>query len=181
MKNVFKMTLMLATVMLLASCNSKRSEYDPYKIEGGKSVKQDVSNKVFEIDFKQTEDNLKTIHVNFNGKNSYDAIFDTGCSSVLISSMEAMDMIKQGTLKDSDERAPIRVRLADGSIVQQRVFNLREVTVIDKNGKSHTLRDIAATLEPNMTAAILIGSSVIDNLAKNSYAVDLRKKVIRFE
>lgn len=182
MKKTVQTTLMLITVLLLASCNSKRSEYDPYKYEmkGGKK-KQEVSNNVFEIDFKQTDSNLKTIHVNLNGKNSYDAIFDTGCSGILISPMEALDMMKQGTLRDSDERPPIPVQMADGSIVQKRVFNLREVTIMDKNGKPHTLKDIAAILEPNMEAAILVGSSVIDNLAKKSYTVDLRKKVIRFE
>lgn len=170
----------MATMLLLASCNSKKSEYDPYKISGGKG-KQEISKTAFEIDFKQTESSLKTIHINLNGSNSYDAIFDTGCSGVSISVIEAMDMIKQGTLHQSDEGTPISVQIADGSTAQKRVFNLREVTVMDKNGKPHTLRDIAATLEPNMEAAILIGSSVIDNLAKKSYTVDLKKKVIRFE
>lgn len=180
MKKLIQTSFVLATILFLASCNSKKNEYDPYKISGGKG-KQEVSKTMFEIDFKQTEHRVKTIHINLNGSNSYDAIFDTGCSGVSISVIEAMDMMKQGTLKDTDEGTPIVVQFADGSTAKKRVFNLREVTVIDKNGKPHTLRDIAATLEPNMEAAILIGSSVIDNLAKKSYTVDLKKKVIRFE
>ena len=180
MKKLIQTSFVLATILLLASCESKKSEYDPYKIGGGKA-KQEVSKTMFEISFKQTEHQLKTIHINLNGNNSYDAIFDTGCSGVSISLIEAMDMVKQGTLKESDEKTPVSVQMADGSVAQKRVFNLREVTVMDKNGKPHTLRDIEATLEPNMEAAILIGASVIDNLAKKSYTVDLRKKVIRFE
>lgn len=179
MKKYVFMTLTVFGLML-SSCNSKKSEYDPYKIGGGKA-KKEISKSAFEIDFKQTETNLKTIHINLNGNNSYDAIFDTGCSGVSISVIEAMDMIKQGTLNQDDEGTPISVQIADGTVTQKQVFNLREVTLMDKNGTPHTLRDIAATLEPNMEAAILIGSSVIDNFAKKSYTVDLKKKVIRFE
>lgn len=172
--------LFVAATVLLSSCNSKKDEYDPYKISGGKS-KKEVSKTAFEIDFKKTASNLKTIHINLNGNNSYDAIFDTGCSGLSISVQEALDMVKQGTLNASDELSPVAVEIADGSKSIRRVFNLREVTVMDKNGQPHTLRDIAATLEPNQSAEILIGSSIIDNLAKKSYTVDLKKKVIRFE
>lgn len=175
-----QLSILLVAVMSLIACNSKKSEYDPYAISGGKA-KQEVSKTSFEISYKQTESNIKTIHINLNGNNSYDAIFDTGCSTLLISLQEAMDMLKQGTLSLSDELSPITVQIADGSIAQKRVFNLREVTVMDKNGKPHTLRDIAATLEPNMEADILVGSAIIDNLAKKSYTVDLKKKVIRFD
>lgn len=180
MKMGTKTLLFTVAVVLLSSCDSKKSEYDPYKISENKE-KKEVSKTAFEIDFKKTPSNLKTIHINLNGNNSYDAIFDTGCSGVSISAQEAYDMIKQGTLHASDEQSPIAVQIADGSTSMKQVFNLREVTVMDKNGKPHTLRDIAATVEPNMSAEILIGSSVIDNLAKKSYTVDLNKKVIRFE
>lgn len=171
---------MVAAILLLTSCDSKRYKYEPYKREMSGN-KQEISKTTFEIDFKQTEGNLKTIHVNINGNNSYDAIFDTGCSRVLISSLEALEMIKQGTLRKSDFIGTERAQLADGSVTEQEVYNIREITVMDKNGKPHTLRDVAAMLEPNVAASILIGSAVIDNLAKKSYTVDLRRKVIRFE
>lgn len=167
-------------MLLLASCNSKKNEYDPYKISGGKA-KKEVSMTAFELDFKKTEANLKTIHINLNGSNSYDAIFDTGCSMVLISQLECVDLLKQGTLKESDETTPIKAGIADGTANYMKAYNLREVTVIDKNGKPHTLRDIVAAVAPNIEASILIGSSVIDNLAQKSYTVDLKKNVIRFE
>lgn len=172
--------LLVATIGLLSSCNSKRYEYDPYKVSDGKA-KKEVSKTAFEIDFKKTETNLKTIHINLNGSNSYDAIFDTGCSMVLISQLECADLLKQGTLTESDETTPIKAGIADGSESYMRAYNLREVTIIDKNGKPHTLRDIVAAVAPNIEASILIGSSVIDNLAQKSYTVDLKKNVIRFE
>lgn len=173
------LTLLAATV-LLTSCNSKKNEYDPYKINDGKT-KKEVSKTSFEVDYKVTESNLKTIHIKLNGSNSYDAIFDTGCSSVLISPLERIDLLKQGTLKESDEIAPVSASIADGSVNQMKAYNLREVTIIDKNGQAHTLRDISAAVAPDIQASILIGSSVIDNFAKKSYTVDIKKKVIRFE
>lgn len=175
-----QLSFMLASLLLLVSCNSKKHEYDPYNISGGKA-KQEISKNAFEIDFKQTAGKLKTIHINLGGSNSYDAIFDTGCSGVSISTIEAIDMFKQGTLRAEDERTPDSVQIADGSVSERQVFKLREVTVVDKNGQPHTLRDVDATVEPNLGAPILIGSSVIDNYAKKSYTVDLKKKIIRFE
>lgn len=173
--------LATAAIVLLSSCNSKKSEYDPYKITGSKN-KKEVSKTAFEVDFKRTASNLKTIHINLNGNNSYDAIFDTGCSGVLISVQEANDMIKQGTLVPMrDEENPVAATIADGSVSLNRVFKLQEVTVMDKNGQPHTLRDISAMMASDISAEILIGSSVIDNLAKKSYTVDLKRNVIRFE
>lgn len=172
--------LFIAMMLLFASCNTKKDEYDPYKISGGKNTKE-VSKTAFEVGFKKTDSNLKTIHVNINGSNSYDAIFDTGCSGVSITVQEANDMIKQGTLSLSDRIGRGTARIADGSVIEEDVFNLKEISVVDKNGKVHTLRDIHASVGANPWASILIGSSVIDNLAKKSYTVDLTKKVIRFE
>lgn len=172
--------LFVAMMLLFASCDNKKNEYDPYKIKGGNS-KKEVSKAAFEVGFKETAANLKTVHVNINGKNSYDALFDTGCSDVLISSLEVQELVKQGTLSDADLIGFSVSTIADGSSIINKVVNLKEISLVDKNGKSHTLRDISATIVENPAASILIGSSVIDNLAKKSYTVDLKKKVIRFE
>lgn len=176
----YHVILMLASIMLLASCDSKKNEYDPYKISGGKA-KEEVSKSAFEIDYKEYGFNLKTIHVTLNGAVGYDAVFDTGCSGVSLSSLELLALMKQRTILETDKMPPVYTETADGTQQAKEVYNLREVTVMDKNGKPHTLRDIHATIEPNIQATLLIGGSVIDNLAKKSYTVDLKKKVIRFE
>lgn len=173
-------SLLLSALVLLASCDSKKNGYDPYSISGGKG-RAEASKASFEVPFKKIESNLKTIHINLNGKNSYDAIFDTGCSGVSISALEAVDLQKSGTLAEKDHTNDAVITMADGSQVVQPIYNLREITVVDKNGKEHTLRDIEASIVENLGAPILIGSSVIDNLARNSYTVDLKKRVIRFE
>jgi len=177
---IYSLFLTTIAATILTSCNSKKDEYDPYKISGGKS-KQEVSKNAFEVDFKATDANVKTIHINLNGSNSYDALFDTGCSTVSISLQELKDMMKQGTISAEDVIGYGISTIADGSNLEEVIVNLREISIVDKNGKAHTLRDIHASVVPNERAAILIGSSVIDNLAKKSYTVDLKKKVIRFE
>ena len=167
-------------MLLLASCNSKKNEYDPYKISGGKP-KKEVSKSSFEIKFKDTGTNTKTIHVKLNDAVSFDALFDTGCSFVSISETEALPLIKAGTLSENDHSGYAQTSIADGSSGYQKVYKLKMVSVVDINGKEHTLYDVPTTIERNITAPFLLGTYVIDNLAKKSYTVDLKKNVIRFE
>lgn len=174
-----KKLVLLMVVALIYSCGPKKNEYDPYKIPS--SSKKDVKKSSFEIEFKKTAANLKTVHIKLNGANGYDALFDTGCSGMLISKLECFDMAKSGTINQNDYIGKTRATIADGSEIEQPVYNIREVTVIDKDGKPHTLRDIKAAVVENLEADILIGNTIIDNLAKNSYTVDLNKKVIRFQ
>ncbi len=176
----YRILALISVLLLLSSCQSKKSEYDPYAIPNT-PAKPKVSKSSFEISFKKTEGNLKTVHIKLNGTNGYDAIFDTGCSGMLISSLELIDLLKSKTLTQDDYLGETVSSIADGTVIKNDVYNIREITITDKNGQSHTLRDIKATVVDNPGAEILIGSSVIDNLAKKSYTVDLEKKVIRFQ
>ena len=176
-----KILSLLSIFILISSCQSRKNEYDPYALED-KSAKEQVESNAFEVDFKKTEANLKTIHIKLNDNNGYDALFDSGCSGMLISTLELADMFKSGTISEKDDFVGYtEISIADGSIVKQPMFRIREVTILDKKGKPHTVRDITATVVYNPVAKVLIGSAIIDNLAKKSYTVDLKKKVIRFE
>lgn len=59
-----KVIYLLVAVLMFSACNSKKNEYDPYKING-KEKKAD-SKSSFEVSFKKTDTNLKTIHVKLN-------------------------------------------------------------------------------------------------------------------
>ena len=165
-------------MLLVTACNSKKDEYDPYKING--KEKKLESKSSFEVSFKKTDTNLKTIHIKLNS-NGYDALFDTGSSGMLISSLELMELIKTNTISKSDYVGDAISSIADGSQIKSPIYNIKKVTIVDNNGKEHVLTDIQATVVDNIEADILIGSSVIDNLAKKSYTVDLSKKIIRFQ
>lgn len=176
-----KIVLLSMAISLCASCGQKgKYSYDPNKIKSDTTIVKNTSES-FEIDFKSYQNNLKTIHVKLNGTNGYDAIFDTGCSSISISEQEFMDLLKAGTIYQSDIKEPITVMTADGKQRKIPVVNLREITVVDKTGKAHTLTNIDASVEENIAAPILVGGEFIDNITKTSYEIDLSNNVIRFK
>lgn len=173
-----KIFVILLAATLFTACEQKKEQYNPYAIKGTTVKKQ---KNTFEIDFKKTESNVKTIHVKLNDKNGYDALFDTGCSGMLISKLEFLELIKSQTITASDYIGVSTSSIADGSEISNPVYNIRSVTVIDKKGEPHVLRDVKAIVVDNPGADILIGNSLIDQWAKNSYTIDLTKKVIRFQ
>lgn len=179
---IMKKIVLLSMVMALcASCGQKgKYSYDPNKIKSD-TTKVENTSESFEIDFKSYQNNIKTIHVKLNGTNGYDAIFDTGCSSISISMLEYANLCKAGKIHQSDMKEPITVTTADGKQRNIPVVNIREITVVDKTGKAHTLTNIDASVEENIAAPILVGGEFIDNIAKTSYEIDLSDKVIRFK
>lgn len=176
----YKLLPIISVFFLIAACDSKKFEYNPYDLEDTIKKKQ-VKTTAFEVDFKKTDYNTKTIHIKLNDANGYDALFDTGCSSMLISSLELAELIKSGTITKNDYMGDSKSIIADGTIIKHPMYKIREIKVVDKKGQSHSVRDIIATVVDNQGADVLIGSAVIDNLAKKSYTIDLEKKVIRFE
>lgn len=176
----YKYLSIISVFFLIAACDSKKNEYDPYALEDTKK-KKEVKTTAFEVDFKNTDYNTKTIHVKLNDANGYDALFDTGCSSMLISSLEFAELLKSRTITENDSMGVSEVAIADGKKIKRPMYKIREVKVVDKQGQSHSVRDIIATVVDNPGADVLIGSAVIDNLAKKSYTIDLKKKVVRFE
>ena len=177
--------------LILASCENK-SSYVPVNNENeskdetisiqtssNKEIDQNVSS--FTVPYKLMSTGIKTIHVKFNDSASFDAIFDTGCSGMLISLQEAMSLVKSGTLTQNDIIGTQQSSIASGEIMENQVLNIHEITLVDINGKAHTLNDIPVTVVENPGAAVLLGNIVIDQLANNnSYTVDLRRRVIIF-
>lgn len=173
-----KYVFLILVTCVMSACDSKKNEYDPYNING---MEKKVESKTsFEVKFKKTDANLKTIHVKLNNT-GHDVIFDTGCSGVSISSLELVELLKEGTITQKDYNGSIQCEIADGSKKEVPMYNINKITVVDTKGQEHTLSNVVAMVEENPDAMILVGSSVIDNLAKKSYTVNLSKKVIRFE
>lgn len=166
--------------LLLISCGGNPNGYDPNMLTDSLQTNVTTLN-TFKINFKKTDSNLKTVHIKLNDANGYDALFDTGCSGMLISSLELVNLIKSGTISESDYVGVANSVIADGTVIENAVYNIREVSFIDTDGTSHTIRDVQATVVDNPQAEILIGSAVIDNLCRKSYTVDLSNKLIIFQ
>ena len=132
----------------------------------------DVSEEIV-VPYKENN-GVKTIRVTLNGM-GVDMIFDTGCSSTLISVAEAEYLYSKGLLTDDDIIGMSASQIADGSIVPNMVIILREIVIGDVIHCS----DVQATVSLNEDAPLLLGNEVLDRVA--SFTIDNQDNVIRFK
>lgn len=88
-------------------------------------------------------------------------IFDTGAADVSISAMEAGFMFKNGYLNENDFIDSQQYILADGSIQENAIINIKELKI-----GSIILTNIRACVSNNLSAPLLLGQSVISQLGK---------------
>ncbi len=117
---------------------------------------------------------VKMIDVKVNGV-GLEMIFDTGCSTALISLAEARYMYTKGTLTANDFLGIAQSQIADGSVVEDMMVNLREVII---GGKLHCY-NVPANVSASIDAPLLIGNGVLDNV--ESYTIDNVRKTINFK
>jgi clan AA aspartic protease (TIGR02281 family) len=98
-------------------------------------------------------------------------IFDTGASDVSISKSEAVSMVKNGYLNESDFRGTEAYRLANGDIAVGTKVILRKVEI----GKQ-TLYNVEASIVHSMDAPLLLGQSALEQLGK--FTVDYKNNTI---
>lgn len=133
----------------------------------------DESGEIISVPFEEKY-GVKYIDVSVNGFN-FEMIFDTGCSSTLISVAEANYLYQKGYLKDSDILGSTKSQIADGSIVENMVINLKEVIIANRI----FCKDVVATVSSNSNAPLLLGNEILNRAA--SYIVDNENKVINFK
>lgn len=122
------------------------------------------------------QDGVKTIPVKINGI-TMNMIYDTGCSGVHLSLNEVQTLAKNGKLAQEDILGASYATIADGSIVQNGMINIRTIEIGDKENQL-TLENIQASVALNQMAPILLGNAVLDELA--SVEVDNIGKTINF-
>ena len=128
---------------------------------------------IISIPFKEKE-GVKYVNVSVNGF-GFEMIFDTGCSGALISVAEANYLYQKGYLTNDDILSTAQSQIADGSIVENMVINLKEVII---DGKI-LCTDVTATVSANNDAPLLLGNEVLNRVA--AYAVDNQNKTINFK
>ena len=84
-------------------------------------------------------------------------IFDTGASSVSISSVEASFMLKNDYLKSDDIKGKEYFSTATGEIHEGTTIRLREIKIGDA-----VLRNVDASVVHNQQAPLLLGQSVLE-------------------
>jgi len=103
-----------------------------------------------------------------------DFILDTGASLVSISSVEADFLAKSGTLTQSDVIGIENFVLANGAVEEGYVIQLKSIQI-----GSRVINDVEATIDPNQSAPLLLGQSLLERFGKVS--IDYKNGVIEFE
>ncbi len=117
---------------------------------------------------------VKYVKVSVNGF-GFEMIFDTGCSDALISVAEANYLYQKGKLSVDDILGISHAMIADGSIVENMVVNLREVIIDDQIHCSN----VQATVSNNINAPLLLGNDVLDRVA--TITIDNENEVLVFK
>lgn len=103
-----------------------------------------------------------------------DFVFDTGASDITISLTEAQFLYKQNKLKDSDIKGSEYYQIADGSISEGTIINLKSVTIGNK-----TLYNVKASVVHNVEAPLLLGQSALSKFGKIS--IDYKRNELTLE
>jgi hypothetical protein len=131
------------------------------------------NSEIIRIPFRE-EMGVKYVKVSVNGF-GFEMIFDTGCSGTLISLAEANYLFQKGYLKEEDYIGKSQSQIADGSIVENMEFNLKEIII---DGKI-IFTDVNATVSTNTRAPLLLGNEILNRVT--SYTIDNDNKTINFK
>lgn len=172
------MNILLAAMVVVstAACSikhGKKTSNIPYVDYSSEYI---TDGETIDVPFT-VQNGIKYVAVKVNGL-STDMIFDTGCSQTLISMLEAQQLIKRGLLTENDYLGETRAMIADGSITEDSVFNLRTLELTDGT-QTIVCHNVVVQVSSNASAPVLLGNGVLDRVA--SYTIDNEDKVIRFK
>lgn len=164
----------LLILLILVSCSGKKKKVSiPYV--NYESSTESV-NETIDVPFI-LESGVKYVSVKINGLSS-DMVFDTGCSTTLISVLEAQQLVKRGLLSKEDFLGTTESIIADGSIVEDALFNIRTLELTD-GSRTIVCRNVLTQVSSNAEAPVLLGNGVLDRVA--SYTIDNEARVIKFK
>lgn len=152
--------ILLLLIMVLQSCGSEKRK--PVYVDLDEFTEDSIyaqSGDEIVIPFRN-ENGVKYVAVKVNGV-GLDMIFDTGCSGTLISVAEANYLYQKGKLTQDDILGTAQSQIADGSMVENMVVNLKEV-IIDNQ---ILCPNVTAVVSENINAPLLLGNEIIDRLA----------------
>ena len=179
-KSKLNFTLLLSLFVVFASCGSKNNESysDEYSEDYTEDEYYEYEEEIIIEDYVeiayQEKNGVKLLPVSINGLGFY-MIFDTGCSTNLISRLEFMALVKNGLITEEDILEPVQSSIADGSIVEMPVVRLKKVIVGDKI----LFENVEAVVADNVVADLLLGNEILNRV--KSYEIDNNEQVIKFK
>ena len=177
--NILRFEYIFLITIFLCSCGGNKksnvNKFDPNIWTDNLTYEQPSNFGDETISIPYVERNgVKYIAVKINGGPTFDMIVDTGCSGVLISIKEAQYLAQSGLLTEEDYRGNALSSIADGSIVENMVFNIKEMIV----GGKIVCSDVDVTVSNNISAPMLLGNGVFDRIS--SFSIDNTNKQIIF-
>ncbi len=178
---------LLLVCSLLVSCQQKKKSLSFYEDNG---ITEDTTNVIetpqtetqiaYDADSEvavpfEEQSGVKLIDVTVNGQFTVKMILDSGCSGTLISIAEAKYLYEKGCFTRDDILGTTQSQIADGSIVENMVINLRELVI----GGQIACNNVTATVSANAQAPLLLGNEVLNRAP--SYSVDNENKLIKFK
>ena len=156
---------LLSGMVLAALCVACRQEPAPL-------LNTYEEESLYEVPFEKRQ-GVRFVKVKVNGV-EMEMIFDTGASGVSLSLTEAIYLFKQGKLSPDDIKGRTYSQIADGSIVEGMVINIRRLEL----GEGLIAENVKAFVVGNMKAPLLLGNSAIEDFG--SFEIDDVDEVIRF-
>lgn len=140
------------------------------------------SSQSFTLVFEQTENRVKMkmkngvyqMPIRLNGAITLDFVLDLGAADVLVTPDVFSTLKKAGTISDSDYVGNDHYQLADGTIVESKVFLMKSLQIGSK-----TIYNVRTSVSNSLNAPLLLGQSALKQLAK--YRIDNDKQLFIFE
>ena len=176
-KNRLNFMMLFILFVVFTSCGNKSNDEYSYEnedyIEDEYYEEETIIEDSVEIAY-QEKNGVKLLPVSINGLGFY-MIFDTGCSTNLISRLEFMALVKNGLITEEDILEPIQSSIADGSVVEMPVVRLKKVIV----GNKILFENVEAAVADNVAADLLLGNEILNRV--KSYEIDNNEQVIKFK
>ena len=179
-----KYSLIILFVLSFFSC-AKKSNYVPPFYETEYTEINDIDSNDENTESLTTENTIcvpfeerngvKYLEVKLNDTFTIPMILDSGCSGTLISVAEAQHLYSKGVLTEDDFLGTARQVIADGSVVENMVVNLRQIVI----GGKITCPNVEAIVSSNTQAPLLLGNEVLNRTA--SYTIDNQSHTINFK
>lgn len=161
-------------MFILCSCGGNSSkEYRPSHFPKRSSVQG------YRIPFT-THGNDVLVKIRLNGGTQFaNAVWDSGCDVELkISELEILNLMKDETFRSAAHVSDaVEITVANGETQTMNKYVLDVVSFTDNNGDEHSVSNVSAVVDPNISTQILIGKPLMDKLGY-SQEIDNNEEVI---
>ena len=140
--------------------NTEQTNSSERKVKGHTKVRMEKAGGVYLVPIKVNSLDLKFI-------------FDTGASSICLSSAEALVMLRQGQITQDDFVGQQQFQDATGGISVGTIIRLHTVEI-----GGIVLRNVEANVVDNIQAPLLLGQTALSKFGK--VTIDYNKNIIEF-